>query len=398
MRHIYEKQFSKRSRREFIDLSLRAGLLTALSGPILTACERNATSDDKTSRPLKILILGGTSYLGPHQIAYALDRGHTVTTFTRGKTKPRIHSDRFDQVDSLIGDRKDDLSALEGRKWDVVIDNSGRDVEWTRKSAELLKDSCRQYIYTSSIGVYYPYLTRDIKEDMELLLEEPEGIVDEEMKIEYWYGVMKANSELAAIAAFGKERTTVVRPTYMLGPGDPYDRFIYWPLSLNEEGPTIVPGRVDDPVQYIDVRDVAEWMIRLAESGTSGAFNAARPSETVQDFAINANEALGAKSDLIFIDDYAFLKENSIPYLVPWIMPEGNNYGSSSSNVEKAMAGGLTLRSLEILMNDTIQWWHSDAVTDERRQAYVNNEEEVYARESAIVKDWMDLKSDSGRK
>ena len=346
-----------KSRRYFLSTSLKAGLVLPLAGTALLGCgsekaEGTDTEGDETTatdtpaevQKLNILILGGTSFLGPHQIAYALGRGHQITTFTRGLTRPTVHQGLFDQVEMLIGDRQDDLTALHDREWDVVIDNSGRDVQWTKDTAELLKDKVGLYMYTSSTGVYYPYLGDNITEDTPLLTVEPEGIEDKEIKIEYWYGVMKTNSEQAARDAFGDDRTIVVRPTYMIGPADKTNRFIHWPIRLSKGGPTMVPGKTDDPVQYIDVRDVAEWMIRLAEQRITGSFNAVGPQSatTMMEFVEEAGTAFDVERELVQIDDYDFLIEQGMPYLVPWIMPTDNNYGSSRASNAKALANGLT--------------------------------------------------------
>ena len=180
------------TRRGFVKTTAAAGGVLAL-GAGHTACAPSATS-------LNILILGGTSFLGPHLIKYALDRGHSISTFTRGQTQPSIHQELFANVEQLIGDRENDLTALEGRTWDAVIDNSGRQVAWTRNSAELLKDSAQTYIYTSSTGVYLPYLGMDITEDTEVLLEDPPEVPENRRPS---YGVMKSLSELAAREAFG---------------------------------------------------------------------------------------------------------------------------------------------------------------------------------------------------
>ena len=302
------------SRRKFLKYNALFALGYPFIGAGLTACS-TSPQENKTSKSLKILILGGTSFLGPHQISRALANGHEVSIFTRGKTLPTVHQDLFDQVEHLIGDRADNLTALENRSWDVVIDNSGRNVEWTKNSAELLKDNVDLYVFTSSTGVYYPYLGEDIDESTELLKEEPTELEDEEMKMEYWYGVMKTNSELETIKAFGPERSLIIRPTYMIGPDDKSDRFIYWPIRLAKGGEIMVPG-TQDPVQYIDVRDVADWTISLIEQKQSGTFNAAGPEnkETMLEFAQKAQKAFDVESTLVPIDDYEFLKENKIPY------------------------------------------------------------------------------------
>jgi len=390
---------SKKTRRTFIKQALQTSIAIPLLATGLISCTSNAeeksTKENKKVDKLKILILGGTSFLGPHQIAYALGRGHSISTFTRGKTQPSIHKDLFAKVEQLIGDRENDLTALENRKWDVVIDNSGHNVEWTKQSAELLKDNCSIYMYTSSTGVFYPYLGSNIKEDTELLKVEPEGIEDEDLKLEYWYGVMKTNSEIAAIEAFGVDRTIVVRPTYMIGPADKTDRFIYWPIRLPRGGEVLVPGKADDPVQYIDVRDVSEWMIRLAEEKNAGTFNAAGPrkAQNMHDFVVEAATAFDVKSTFVKVDDYEFLKNQNVPYLIPWILPEENNYGSAKVNSDLAIKNGLTYRPLKQSMKDIHSWWYSDAVTEEHRNQFESNPESVLQREAAILEAWKKYKS-----
>lgn len=343
-----------------------------------------------SSKKLRILILGGTSFLGPHQIAYAISRGHEVSTFTRGKTEPTVNKDFFKDVAQLIGDRENDLTALEKGTWDVVIDNSGRKVEWTSKTATLLKDRVHSYIYTSSTGVYYPYLGDNITENSEVLTIMPKGIEDEEQKLEYGYGVMKANSELAAQRIFGPDRSLLVRPTYMMGPGDRTDRFIYWPLRLSRGGEVMVPGKIDDPVQYIDVRDVAEWMIRSAEEKRTGTFNVVGPKteQGMREFVTQAKRAFEINSQLVQIDDYQFLKENGVPYLIPWILPEGNNYGSARVNNQKALKASLTFRAIKDSIHETLEWWESDALTEARRNQFEQVKGSMLHREKAILETW----------
>lgn len=381
-----------KNRRSFIETSIKASIAWPLLGSTLYSCAPKSTDikSSTTIKKLSILILGGTSFLGPHQIAYALDRGHTVSTFTRGKSLPTVHQELFTQVEQLIGDRKDNLTALHNRKWDVVIDNSGHDANWTKDTAQLLKDSCDLYLYTSSTGVFYPYLGEDFKEEDEVLLEEPEGITDEETKTEYWYGVMKANSEQEAIKAFGKDRTIIVRPTYMIGPADKSHRFIHWPIRLSKGGEVLVPGKPNDPVQYADVRDVAEWMIRLIEEKNTGTYNAVGPStnQNMYDFVQEAATAFDVASTFTKIDDYTFLAEQNIHYIVPWIMPTGNNAGSAKINNDKAKANGLNFRSLQQSVKDTYDWWTSGNVTQEIRDKVELNIDSVLSREKELLKIW----------
>jgi len=385
----------KKSRRTFIEFGLKSGLALPFLATGLMGCESETKGDKETTstQKLKILILGGTSFLGPHQIAYALQRGHTVTTFTRGKTKPSIYPDLFEKVEQLIGDRQDNLTALENRKWDVVIDNSGHKVEWAEKSAKLLKDQCELYLYTSSTGVYYPYTGEDYKEDAKVLLERPADAKEIE-KMEYDYGVMKANSELAVQKYFGEDRTLVVRPTYMIGPADKTNRFIYWPLSLSQGKETIVPGKDTDPVQYLDVRDAAEFMIRLLEDKKTGTYNAVGPesAQDIKGFTELAQKTFDVENTFVRIDDYDFLEAQEVYYIVPWIPPTGNNAGSSKANNQKARNNGLTFRSLTDSIIDTLDWWNSDLVGQKARDEYLADKTTVLARTPEIIKEWKSRK------
>lgn len=373
-----------KTRRSFVKKSS----IAMLSVPLLGSGLLSYVS--KAPKSLKILILGGTSFLGPHQIAYALKRGHRITTFTRGKSKPTVHLDLFDRVERLLGDRESDLSALEKGNWDLVIDNSGRKTEWTGKTANLLKDRVKMYMYTSSTGVYYPYLSDSVDEESPVRLVEPDHIEKEEEKLEYWYGAMKASSESETIKAYGKDRSIIIRPTYMIGPGDNTDRFIYWPVRFKRGGNIMVPGKDQDKVQYIDVRDVAEYMISLAEKEMSGVYNVSGPAknQTMMGFAREAKDSFKVDSRLIQIDDYEFLKKNEVPYIVPWILPEGSNYGSARVENKKAIKSGLEFRDINTSIRDIHTWWISDAVSQSRREKFEQKPGSVLVREKEILAAW----------
>ncbi len=387
------------SRRNFLSNGLKTSLLAALfSQPSAVIGKENwfdqiDHNPNDSAAPLKILILGGTSFLGPHQIAYALGRGHEVTTFTRGRTKPTIHTDLFKKVEALVGDREDNLEALKGRKWDVVIDNSGRRAKWTKDTATLLKDNVGLYLYTSSTGVYYPYLGDNIQEDTKLVLEVPPNI-DEYQALEYNYGVMKSNSENEAKKAFGEDRTVVVRPTYMMGPGDRTDRFTYWPLRLSRGGEVLVPGKAADPVQYIDVRDVANWMIRLIEVKNAGTFNAVGPASPtgMHAFVYGAHAAFSSAADFVMIPDYSFLEKHKVPYAIPWIMPVGENYGSARVNNQHGIENGLTFTPLAKSVTDIHDWWYSGVVGKERQDKLMAGKDSLMAREKTILDAWKSYK------
>ncbi len=201
---------------------------------------------------------------------------------------------------------------------------------------------------------------------------------------------MKASSEMETIKAFGKDRSIIVRPTYMIGPGDKSDRFIYWPVRFKRGGDIMIPGKDEDRVQYIDVRDVAEWMIRLAEQKTAGTFNASGPSktQTMMSFAKEAKGAFDVESKLVQVDDYEFLKKQNIPYLVPWILPEGKNYGSARIDNKKAIKSGLKFRDLNTSVREIQEWWVSDTMSQSKRDKFEQKPGSILLREKDILSAW----------
>ncbi|HKK77626.1 MAG TPA: NAD-dependent epimerase/dehydratase family protein [Saprospiraceae bacterium] len=373
------------SRRKFLGLSLALGLAPLAKAKPWAASREIEQSDEK----LKILILGGTSFLGPHQIAYALERGHEVTTFTRGKTVPTIHPELFSQVEQLTGDRENDLEALKNRSWDVVIDNSGRRTKWTEDSAKLLVDNVDYYMYTSSLSVFYPFVGDDFTEERPLVLEIPEDASEQE-KGTYAYGVMKATSERATLEVFGPDRSIIVRPTLIVGPGDRTDRFPYWLARLEKGGDIIIPGSREEVVQYIDVRDLAQWMIRLLENKAAGIYNGAGPgfAMTTNAFVHGIHASYNSPVNYIQIDDLDFLQENGITALQPWVIQLPQYAGMSKSDNSKAIAAGLTFRPLAETVQATRDWWYSEAVPQERRDNILTGERSLMRREADILEKW----------
>ncbi len=380
----------KKNRREFLETGIALGLSSVVTpNPV-----RDLLDIKKSKKKLKILILGGTSFLGPHQIAYALGRGHEVTTFTRGKTIPKIHPEVFSKVESLIGDREDNLEALKRRQWDIVIDNSGRKTKWTEDTARLLVGQVEYYMYTSSLSVYYPFTGNDFSENRSLVTEIPEDVSEEEKRL-YEFGVMKATSEIAAIKYFGRERSMIVRPALIVGPGDRTDRFPYWLARLEKGGDIIIPGRRDEVVQYIDVRDLAEWMIRLLENQASGTYNGSGPNfkMTTNAFVHGIHASYNTPVNYIQIDDVKFLKDNNIIGIQPWVIQLPKYAGMSKSDNGRAIKAGLTFRPLSETVNTTREWWYSDAVSRERRENILNGEQSFMNREKDILSRWKDRKS-----
>jgi 2'-hydroxyisoflavone reductase len=275
-----------------------------------------------------------------------------------------LFPEAFEAVEHLQGDRGSDLSALRGRTWDAVLDNSGRNVQWARDSARALVDSVHRYLFVSSTGVYFPYLSVGITEEVQPRLE------DDSPRDEPSYGVMKARSELEVRAVFGDDRSTIVRPNYIVGPGDTTDRFPYWPVRIARGGEVLVPGAHDDPVQFQDVRDLTEWMIHLVEEDIGGVFNSAGPfpkQATISEMVHGIRAVTTEHVEWVWIDDYDFLSEVNVRYMVPWVMPRGNSLGHTRINYDEAVAHGLRHRPLAETVADTLDWWASDAVPAERR-------------------------------
>lgn len=298
---------------------------------------------------LDLLVLGGTGFIGPHLVRAAVARGHRVTTFTRG----RRDADLPAGVTRLTGDRNGQLQALEGKRWDAVIDDSATNPEWVRQSTALLKGNVGQYLFTSSTGVFYPYLRRGLDEN------DPVHTVQRDDKDgSETYAVQKANCEKLVMDTFGGGGI-VVRPTYIVGPGDTTDRFPYWPVRLARGGETLAPGRPEDPVQVIDVRDLVAFMVKLIEDRRGGIYNAAGPAQTLGfgAFLEEASRAIGSTSRFTWVPDHAFLRAHGIQAAVPWIMLEGNNEGHTSIRNAKAIAAGLTFRPLAETVRDTLAWW-----------------------------------------
>ena len=311
------------------------------------------------TRRLRLLILGGTGFIGPHQVRYALSRGHRVTLFNRGRTNPHL----FPHVETVIGDRNDDLEALRGHKWDAVIDNSATVPRWVRQSTELLRDAVARYLYVSSTGVFYPYHTTSIGEDGPIdTIDDP---TTERVGYET-YGALKALSEEVAREAF-PEGHLVIRPTYIVGPGDRSDRFTYWPVRIDRGGDVLAPGDPGDATQYIDVRDLTAFMIHLLERSVTGTFNVVG-----QEGPLSIAELLyGIRAVTTSVVRFTwvtteFLVEQGIQELTFWEPPQGKTLGMMRIDGGKAFRHGLWVRPLAETARDTLEWFRS---LDHDRQA-----------------------------
>lgn len=368
------------SRREF--LKAGATVAAAAAATPLIACARAAQSAVAPARssPLEILVLGGTGFIGPHLVRYAVARGHRVTIFTRGRHDAELPN----EVVRLQGDRNGQLDSLKGKRWDAVVDDSATNPAWVAQSTELLDAAVGAYLFTSSTGVFYPYLERGIDESRPVRYEAQNPKDPSES-----FGVAKAQCERQVFKAFG-DRGIVVRPTYIVGPGDTTDRFPYWPVRLSKGGEVLAPGHADDPMQVIDVRDLAEFMIRLLETGRRGIYNVAGPREplTARRFYEVAAQSIGANVRYTYVDDYDFLAAHKIDEAIPWALLRGNDYGMMSVKNDKAIAAGLTFRPLASTMRDTLAWWPSVPEARRAKPRFTISPE----TEAKALADWHTLK------
>jgi 2'-hydroxyisoflavone reductase len=379
------------TRRELIKLGALAAAGAAL--PALASAGQGIPVA-RAARPLRILILGGTGFTGPFQVAYALARGHKVTLFNRGK---RPSPEWPGEVEQLHGDRNTgDLSALKGRQWDVCIDNPTTLPFWVRDAGQVLKGNVGHYLFISTISVYADGSHPGITEDAPLAAYSGKNAMAETQQtlmadIENLYGALKALSEAEAHRQFG-DKVTVVRPGYIVGPRDETDRFTYWPHRVAQGGEVLVPGDGKDPIQIIDGRDLGEWMIRLAEAGTVGTFNAVGPREPLLMDAMlqTSRQASGSKASFTHVTPQ-FLAEQKVDLPI-WVdRSEGPFSGYGQVSNARAVGAGLTFRPLATTVTDTLEWFGKQPA--ERRatlRAGITREREVellkvwHARASAV--------------
>jgi 2'-hydroxyisoflavone reductase len=282
-----------------------------------------------------------------------------VTTFTRGQTNPEL----FPEIEKLRGDRDGDLRALEGRTWDAAVDTSGYVPHVVRASAKLLREAVELYAFVSSVSVYADYREPRREDDpLEPLGDSP---VDRLLEDYANYGALKALCEQEVTGAFG-ERALVVRPGLIVGPHDPTDRFTYWPRRVLRGGTVLAPAPPEQPVQVIDVRDLARWMVRMAASGSSGVFNATSPPG-----ALTFGSMLEAcrADDVVWVDE-SFLAEHEVAGwsdLPCWIPSSSADFASFQLvDVSRAVAAGLTFRPLHETARDVPEWTGKAGLTPER--------------------------------
>lgn len=339
------------NRREFIGTGLSA--LAAMAAFRPDAIRFPAA-------PKKILILGGTGFVGPHDVRAALAAGHQVTIFNRGRSAPGMFGK---DVEELAGDRATDLSALKGRTWDAVIDESASlssAPEWVKLSAGLLKDAVDQYLFISTRSVYFDTSRVPMTADAPVLTLEnspiPEGRA-------LPYGHAKAYAE-KALREIMPGRFTIVRPGLIIGPGDDTDRFTYWPVRIARGGEVLAPGDGTDHVQIIDVRDLVEFCVKLVEDRTFGVFNGVGPhmGQPFGTFVERIQQGVGGNATFTWVDA-DFLRENGAnPYgreLPVFQVMKGRTAGFARFDLTPEIKAGLKFRPTEVTARETLEWFRT---------------------------------------
>ncbi len=351
-------QTTRRDLLKLAAIGASVPLLAGLADPALVT-----VGVGRASKPLRILILGGTGFTGPFQVEYALARGHQITLFNRGKRPaPEWSAD----VEELLGDRDSgDLQTLEGRKWDVCIDNPTSVPAWVRDAGKVLAGNVDHYIFISTISVYASLNTPGLDETAALARYTGEDAFAETTKtlmadVENLYGPLKAASEAEAERQFAGI-TTIIRPGFIVGPRDQSDRFTYWPRRVAAGGDMLVPGDGHDPVQFIDARDLAEWTIRMAEAKQTGTFNATGPDFSLSTAAMvhGIHATLGGPIQLHLVPTQ-FLRDQNVSFggdLPIWLPAEGETAGFAAVSIQRALDAGLSFRPLAQTVSDLMQWF-----------------------------------------
>ena len=304
---------------------------------------------------MNLLILGGTVFLGRALTDAALDRGHQVTHLHRGKSSPDD-----ERVETLRADRADAAAlgaAIGDGRWDAVIDTSGYLPQVVRLSVEALADRVQRYLFVSTISVYASFDRQGFDEDAPV--SSPPDPLPDKLEMEL-YGPLKSGCEEVVRTGYG-ERALIVRPGLIVGPYDPTDRFTYWPVRVARGGNVLAPGRPARGIQFIDVRDLAEWMIDMLEDDASGTYNATGPKRplTMAQLLEACKRVAGSDARFTWIDDTRLVDEKVGPWKeLPLWIPETDAamHGLMGTSIARALARGLVFRPVEETIRDTLAW------------------------------------------
>ncbi len=384
------------TRRDFLATSAAAagGALGLASASRLALGAEPASPADGTPRPvgrapkpLNILILGGTGFTGPEQVDYALARGHRVTLFNRNVTRPGLFKGKV--AEELVGDLNDNTKALEGKKFDVVLDNPTTLPLWVKNVAQYLKGNVKHYIFISTTSVYRDQSQIGINEESPTT-PMPDGL-DPYTLNPSAYGALKTRAE-QEVQMHYPGINTVIRPCLIVGPLDRTDRFTYWPARIDKGGEVLAPDKPDDPCQFIDSRDLAEWTVRMAEAQEFGLYNAIGPDKplTIAEMLYGVKAITTAGAQFTWVPWEFLQAQNVRPWrnMTVWQPPYGRTAGYQRRNASKAIAKGLTFRPLAVTAKDTLDWHKTrpQKEQDATLKGEINGLD--MAREAAVLAAW----------
>lgn len=325
---------------------------------------------------MKLLIIGGSRFVGYYIVESALARGHEVTMFNRGQSNPGA----FDGVDEIHGDRDGGLDALAGRRWDAVVDTCGYVPRVVRASAQFLQDVVDLYCFISTVSVYSEFSPEGTDEDG------PLATIDDETTEEITgetYGALKVLCENVVQQTY-PTGALIIRPGLIVGPRDITNRFGYWVERIARGGAVLAPGDPQALVQFIDVRDLAAWTVRMIEAGKVGVFNAVGPREPMPmgDYLDVCRRVTGSDAEFTWVPDQFLLEHDVSPWVnLPLWLPDDDKYLHLTSN-QRAVAEGLTYHRVEETVRDTLEWLQANEVP-QRPNGPISAE-----REAELLKDW----------
>ncbi len=374
------------TRRDFLKTAAAGGVVVT-AGTMAVSQALADFSPTKSKKKLRILILGGTAFLGPATVDVARARGHEITLFNRGRTNQHLYPD----LPKLKGDRFGDLVSLETGEWDVCIDNSGYIPSTVKATAELLKGRVKQYIFISSISVFADFKTKGLDEESEVGKLTEEEVSDAKSMRDITsanYGPLKALCEDANTEVFGNNACNI-RPGLIVGPLDRSDRFTYWPVRVSKGGEVLAPGKPDTVTQVIDVRDLAEFIILAAEKGYQGPYNATSPAEelTMGELLETCRNVSGSDASFTWADAKFLAAQEVAAWsdMPVWVPLDGDDAGHPFINVTKAVKDGLTFRPISETVRGTLDWW---ATVDQERKDKPMRAGVTAERETELLATW----------
>jgi 2'-hydroxyisoflavone reductase len=390
------------TRRTFLKTSAVLGGALGL-GPLSSLGAEPVPADTardvgRAKVPLNILILGGTGFTGPEQVDYALARGHRVTLFNRNKTRPDMFKGK---VEELLGDLNDNTTALEGKKFDVVIDNPTTFPAWVRNAGKYLAGNVKHYIFVSTTSTYSDQSIIGLDENSPTakMPADLDPYTLDPAHAGRYYGALKVRAE-QEVARLYPDMWTVIRPCLIVGPLDRTDRFTYWPARIDKGGEVLAPDKPDDPCQFIDSRDLAEFTIRMAEARELGLYNAIGPAKpmTIAEMLYGVKAITTAGAQFTWVPWEFLQKEGIRPWrhMTVWQPPYGNTAGYQRRSAAKAIAKGLTFRPLAVTAKDTLDWHKTRPQTEQ--DATLNGEINGLAmtREAEVLAKWKAAKAAGG--